>query len=463
MLTSPFDHPEVVSNPPGDVSLTGVGLYYDVMGGSCIAPPEADTRWDDSGYEQAECDELGVGLRAGNGRYGFIFHASCWSLLERAACPTDIPHTKLYEICLSLPRPFGSSCVSWGHDYGGLLVKDDEHHFPWEGGESWLACTDSTASDEEDAKQINMTSVLKGDPFNIPEIQSLLSEKPEPPPSIQLGSTTRSSGDPFLKLPEEILIQIALSLPTADALNARLASKGFWGIFDSDQFWVSRFKGYAERSWLFETNQIDAFRDWRWLYHRTNRANLGSAPAVQNRRRVWDLAQKVVGIWRQLKFNAVVTGTSSASDTDMGPWVEASGDVKSVHPDAPHVDFYEGCRVLHRQRQSLTHLGSLSQVAFSFIEVGNAKLLAGIRLIPQVGGLVQIGYQTESEQTLDISTLRGFVLALGSRGVHAIQCLTDHHDHPWCGDPGNSPRTRRLATRDLVTALEVGLDVSRFS
>ncbi|KAI1879457.1 hypothetical protein JX265_002411 [Neoarthrinium moseri] len=481
----------LVSNLAGDTYLTGVGLYDDVERGSYIAPLKAGARWDDPGYERPESDEFGTGRRAENGRYGFIFHESCWSILERAANPTGIPYARLYEICLSLPRPLESSCVSWGHNYGGLVAIDDQHYFPWEEREAQFDFNGSSVSnseeddddddgggfgglgvpaadrlplpDDEDedsemTKPTIMIAVPKGDPFRIPEIQFLLSEKPEPPPDIQLQATALSAGDCFHRLPKEIRTRIALLLSTADALSTRLASKSFWYIFDSHQFWLSRFKGNSERSWLFEAKQIDNFRDWRWLYRRTNSANLAPSPMIQNRRRVWDLAQNVTDIWLQLKVNAALLQSSPISDSDLSPWTEASGDIKSVRPDAPYVEFFEGCRTLYRQKQNLSRLGSLSRIAFSFIQVGNTRFLTGIRFVPRVGDSVQVGYQAELEQILDISTLHGFVLALGSRGIHAVQCITNHHEHPWCGNPSNSLRSRRLAIGDPIAALDAGLD-----
>ena len=75
---------------------------------------------------------------------------------------------------------------------------------------------------------------------------------------------------------------------------------------------------------------------------------------------------------------------------------------------------------------------------------------------------IRLGYLAEGNETfVEVTVLKGFVLAMGPRGIRAIQVIgVDQHTSKWVGCPTESPVTERLACCEFISALEVGFDVS---
>ena len=88
-----------------------INLRYSNTG-SLVAPPEADTSWNSNGYRREQNQKFGVGAQFENGLYGFAFHESCWSVLERVFHPDPVPLDRLYELCLSMPKPLQKSSLN---------------------------------------------------------------------------------------------------------------------------------------------------------------------------------------------------------------------------------------------------------------------------------------------------------------------------------------------------------------
>jgi hypothetical protein len=142
-------------------------------------------------------------------------------------------------------------------------------------------------------------------------------------------------------------------------------------------------------------------------------------------------------------------------------WREIAGDVKQDKPAGSYHDFNEGCRLFRKQHISIPQL--LSQIAFSVVRVGDVEYIAGMRFTPREGAVIHLGYWAEGKgHSLDITTLRGFNLAIGSRGIQAIQVITDKRcASQWFGCPDESPKTQYLAVSEHIGAVEAGFDVSR--
>lgn len=252
----------IVYSSPKGIAITGVGFYDDPDGGDWIAPSNFTARWDDAGYNYPTHDQIGV-LRQHpiNGRYGFPFHEACWSLLEKSCSPEPIPYKALFEVCRSLPFPSEGTTISWGHDFGGLVLVDSQDRYPWE----------DRFVERDGHSALYITA--RNDPYHVPEIQQHPYEDPQAPPAISSSDPVTTVANCFSALPEEICITIASNLPTMDALNARRASRSFLSIFYSQQFWASRFETNADRSWIFESQEWGKAHDWIWLYRRTNKAH----------------------------------------------------------------------------------------------------------------------------------------------------------------------------------------------
>lgn len=132
--------------------------------------------------------------------------------------------------------------------------------------------------------------------------------------------------------------------------------------------------------------------------------------------------------------------------------------IKATSPRFYH-DFHEGCRLLRRQYVSIPQ--SLSQSAFSTVRVGDTEYISGMRLVSSKGAVRKFGYWSERKVYFtDITSLRGVHVAVGSRGIQAIQVVTDEHTSQWLGSPTKCPKTRYLAVSKPIKTIKAGVNES---
>ncbi|KAH6845721.1 hypothetical protein B0I37DRAFT_447567 [Chaetomium sp. MPI-CAGE-AT-0009] len=433
---------------PEGIVVTGVGLYTDPGRGAFIAPPDPNARFDDPGYDHPDEDEFAVMRRWDiNGKRGFIFHDACWSLLQRAFSPTPVPHVRLFEVLDSLPLVMAGDSINWGHDYGGLAIIREDHFFPWEPRFADREFPDGWFG-----------TLYSADPLAVSEVDKILTETSRAPSNDQFrftGSAAGSGKDPFSSLPMELCSVVAEYLPTSDVLNSRHASRSFWHVFHSEQFWVSRFRGNSDRSWLFEVRDCKtASRDWRWLYHCTADRHIGQG--LRNRKRIWALIQHLAPIlelhWSELPCEPLPEEPRN--------WVLVAGSMRDQQPEG-FCQLEEGCRRLRSKQAAIPD--GISQVSASTIRVGNSEYIAGISLSTPSGEVLRIGYSNGRWRSLQLNGLAGFNLAVGPGGIHALQCIDGRSREPlaWLGCPDDTPKTERLAMGNRITALEVAFDACR--
>lgn len=267
--------------------------------------------------------------------------------------------------------------------------------------------------------------------------------------------------DCFSTLPSEILEAIAIKLPIRDALNLRRASKVFLPILTSQIFWVSRFKpgyerkpGYKRES-VFEKRSKEP-RDWNALYRYTGHAY--SPPGLKNRMRVWGLIQTLIGLLR-LRLYKCSEHPPILSNASGLKWSEVAGDIKHTTSSNYGEVFNEGCRLFQKHYASIP--GNLPKIAFSIV-ITDVTYVAGMRLITSDNADIRLGYLAEgNELFFEVTAIKGFVLAVGSRGIRAIQVISvNRHTSKWFGCPTDSPVTERLAGCKSISALGIGFDVS---
>lgn len=413
------------------IEVTGVGRYNPIGAAHWVAPLEFGARWDtaESNVEIGVIRETPI-----DGRHGFPFHEACWSLLEKALCPKPVPQQHLYEVCCSLPFSRRLGCLTWGHYFGGLVSADDNHYI-------W-----------DDLYVARQLTFAKMDPYVVPEIPSLCCEAPL---SLDISTVALKIPDMFTQLPLEIIILISQHLPTGDYLNARLASPSFHPVFYVQRFWASKFLPGGDRSWVFETWDWESPCDWRWLYRRT--ANVSSG--MRNRKRVWRLAEDLKRIlllqWREPIQNFVADDASNN-------WLEAAGDLLPATMRRQYHGFNRGCLQFHEKRVHIPP-DQLSQLAFSLIRSGAITFITGIRFISIEGGDIQLGYISDEEHVLNMTSLKGFNLAVGSRGIQGIQCIIDDdRQTQWIGCPDEAPKTKHVRFGGPVTDIKAGFDVSSY-
>jgi hypothetical protein len=269
-----------------------------------------------------------------------------------------------------------------------------------------------------------------------------------------LVSISQGGGDCFSTLPWEILEAIAINLPTVDVLNLRQVSKTFLPVLTSHTFWASRFEPGHDRDFIFEMRNNNEPSDWITLYRVTNHTH--SSPGLKNRRRIWVLIRALMNLLR-LSLDDTLESSRIDLSADCLRWNEVAGDVKPVYCGWW---FSEGCRLFQKQCASVP--SDLSRIAFSITAVGNAEYITGIRLITSNGADIRLGYTAKgNELFLEVTAVKGFILAMGSRGIRALQVISGNgRTSKWFGCPKGSPATERLASFESISALEVGTDVS---
>ena len=120
--------------------ISGVGLRRRPDNPEYYRVPIDDTkRWDDKGCRSTYVPVL----TQENGKYGFVFHDSCWYILQARSQSqgTAMPLDRLIEVLNSVPLDSGSSRTEdefdknfyiWEHGYQGLARFADHSHYPWQ-------------------------------------------------------------------------------------------------------------------------------------------------------------------------------------------------------------------------------------------------------------------------------------------------------------------------------------------
>ena len=398
-----------------------------------------------------------------NGKYGFVFHDSCWHLLQARSQSQGaaIPLDRLIEVLNSVPLDSGSSHIEdqfdknfyiWEHGYQGLAWFDHYSHYQWEKSGWRRGLAQSSAAQ-------NSTQ----DPCCLQVIQDLLDKDPiilPPPldcPIVTGNGEIRLHGDFFTRLPYEIVEEIASYLPTASVFSLRLASRAFTPLFFSQMFWATRFQADGERGFLFETQRRPRLGccDWRSLYHLSNATN--APPALQNRKRIWDLVgsllEKVFLKWTDASFRRRIV-----KKLPEWRWKDIHGDLIEIGPCSGHRDPSE---MIDQQETLLP--SRVARIGASVVHEGEISYIAGIQFVSREDGeMVCLGYTSpEATAFVDVTGVRGLILSVGSRGIHALQAVdSDGSPLPWLGRPDGGAISRRFVYKEQIVALSAGFDVS---
>ena len=392
-----------------------------------------------------------------DGLYGYISHDACWKVLKEAAKPNEISVKRFIEICASLPFPADLGFVDWGHTYGGIYDTEFDPSYKWE---------TRLVSRLPSPTEPNPMHYTLENPYQVPEIPKILAKTAHLPENPAQSLLSEECSDCFARFPWEIREIISQNLSTRDALSLRMSSRSFLPILNSPTFWASRFTSgsSSDRGFLFEKRKSAEARDWHALYRLTDCSR--SPPGLRNRQRIWGLVNYIIDLLNM----------SSKCDTDMAEkhdevdhpdagsnFVSVCGDVQST-PQAENFrfsNFRRGCRILREQCVSMPQ--KLTGVILSFIQFEGHRHLSGLRLKSKDDSDIQLGYSsTENTVACDIEHITGFVLAVHSRGIRAVQIIDGHGDRsPWLGSPEGAPITERLTTFQSIQSLQVGIDVSQ--
>lgn len=421
--------------------LSGVGVY-DSTGHKI--PPSYETRWDDASFQFP--DRTWVSARD---RHSFALHDNCCALLQQFFHPGLLPVSRLHQACLSCVAQYGRDYLSWGpgHDYGGII--NVSSRFPWaEANDCYLPLRSARRNprDPWDISEVNgyleRSQLDASTPARRKGPKRAWARKP-PAKRVRLGGNTTSNI--FTELPLEMLEYILTFLPTDVVKNLARISKAIKMIIPSclgPTFWASRFQVPFECAFVFEALVYKGPLNWKSLYFTIQNS---SSRRLKNRRRIWSLIQSLSEIL-ELKWNQVLLPLTQEKEERR--W-------KRVH----RIWHGHSTSQVSTVRTSIPAL--LRHIRVSIVSAGNATYVAGIRFISNEEKNVCVGYTNGAESCLETTEIYGFVVAVGSRGIHALRVVTPTGQlSQWFGDPNGVPKTRRLMTCQPITALEASFDVS---
>lgn len=365
--------------------------------------------------------------------------------------------------------------MSWGpgHDYGGIISL--KNVFPWDEPETY--------DDEMDQR-------APKDPWSIPEIMRYLessrlevSTQSKKKRSMQARGnfqefskqypamlTTEGNivSNCFTDLPLEILEFILAFLPTEGVKALARTSRGLNMTIPSNlgqYFWASRFQGSFDCGSVFEAQTYEHGLDWRSLYFSTIK---DPSPKLQNRRRIWGLIESLSELLC-LQWNGDQGLLLTSEDETKLEWKEVHGWLQRLNKESypfcswrlrpgPRID--AGCLRLYSQYISIPTL--MRCIVVSTVSTGTATYITGLCFRQETN--ICLGYTSRTQLFLETSGLRGFILAVGSRGIHAIQFVNPSGQlSRWFGNPKGVPITRRLVSNKPITAIKAGFDVSSSS
>ena len=107
----------------------------------------------------------------------------------------------------------------------------------------------------------------------------------------------------------------------------------------------------------------------------------------------------------------------------------------------------------------------LCRIVVSTVSIGTVTYITGLCFISKAPvsnqeSKICLGYTSRRELSLETTGLQGFIIAVGTRGIHAVQCVAPTGQlSQWFGNPNGMPITRRLVSYKPLTALKADFDV----
>jgi hypothetical protein len=371
------------------------------------------------------------------------------------------------EVCRSCPTEAedGTYNVSWSPSYNYGKIFPLLHKYPWEESDIGRNTYDP------------QPPTYHQDPWNIPIlIRHLQNARLDESTQVGGKESRRARGKKrklaqkklvivgdiasnyFTELPLEILEYVLTYTPTEGVKSLAQTCKGLKMIIPSglgQLFWASRFQVPSfERGFAFEALTHGHGLNLKSLYFKMKYVTRG----LRNRQRIWGLLQSISEVL-SLQWNDSHPLLPLDKNENELRWKEVHG---ALHQPKEHKKsafcLRQGCIRLYSQRSSIPTL--LRQIVVFTISLGNTTYITGLRFIYNRGSEVCFGYRKGRESTLELTGIHGLIVAVGLRGIHALQFISPTGQlSQWFGDPNGVPKTRRLAIYRPVVALEAGFDV----
>jgi hypothetical protein len=284
-------------------------------------------------------------------------------------------------------------------------------------------------------------------------VEELIQSKMDLPKPTHAVMQLRGSADCFRRLPVEIQGEIAAYLETLDTFNLRLASRTMSAIFWSQVFWKSRFNTNGDRGFLRYlidsvkgSRRLQPSMNWRLLYHCTNQSKIYGRP-IWNRKRIWTMNRWLTETTTMIMEPDTSPDTSvheeKLNTADHWEWKEIQGDIRNgTRPAFPAVTCYP--QTSYRQIIYMSY--SYTRANVSILRERDMTYITGMEFISQNQPNIIVGYKiTGGQITIDIKSLKGFEVAIGSGGIRALRFITNSNASKWLGNPTDAKFSRWLA------------------
>jgi hypothetical protein len=193
-----------------------------------------------------------------------------------------------------------------------------------------------------------------------------------------------------------------------------------------------------------------------------------SPPGLKNRKRIWTLIEYIVQLinLRSSDDDELAIPLNNLPDNE-STTVMATADIqRSDAPFFPHSvvqvrgPIKEGCQALWTRCASVP--ADLTAICVSFFGLEDHGYISGLCFESKSGADSQLGYYSKDSMVrFKVNHLNGFVLAIDSRGIRALQVVDGNGDRSrWAGVPKRAPVTERLHAIDSTEPIRVSIDVS---
>lgn len=259
----------------------------------------------------------------------------------------------------------------------------------------------------------------------------------------------------FFRLPEHIMQQILILLPSGDVRNLRLSSRAWASIPLRNPFWASRFYPGHEFQHIYEARSDLTWQNWKdtfFAFKSRNRTFL-----IQKRKLVYDRACEVLR-WLNDFDTRRCEGQLSRDDNGSQQWA-------GVHVHDRDLLSYGG--VSFRGLSTTTEAEippDLAAIYVSTVSIGARGYVSGIRMQCSSGLNICLGYIGEESRLFvqdDITSchpekhtsLYGLHLLVNQAGIRGLAVLSCHgvpYAHIGCfQDSRNNMKQHGLLTTDM--------------
>ncbi|VUC22360.1 unnamed protein product [Clonostachys rosea] len=268
----------------GNIKISGIGSYQRIPSYDSIYVTTAYTNQMVFPFAPHKKDDYEI-VKLVNPE-AYIFHDSCWALLERSHAPLPVPLKDLYDTCRSTDFDSKNKIINWGHDYLRCLRTPN----PQNEGHNDLRS--DTGSPFESQSSMNASEL--SDPLGSVEVDPwLVGDDLVRKFASSRGNYNTICTSLLGRLPSELQYKIVDCLPVQDVFSLGLGCRAFLPILYYEPFYKNQFSLGGERAWFFEADEIRQAKGLTWsqLFRLTSRRYLLYQRTMLNRSRVWKLIQ----------------------------------------------------------------------------------------------------------------------------------------------------------------------------